>query len=400
MNGTVQHDGSCSDPFPIKSGVKQGCVLAPTLFGVFFSLLLRYAFRQSEDGIFLHTRSYGSLFNLSRLREKTKVRKVLIRELLFADDAALTAHTEESLQRLITCFADACTEFGLTINLKKTNIMGQDVSSTPQISIGDHTLEVVDNFTYLGSNISSNLSLDTELNVRIGKAATAMARLAKRVWDSTMLTTNTKMKVYQACVLSTLLCGSEACMDPLLPSRTQVQRLPPALPQTTPGHHLARSRHQQGRLGPGRDIEHVCRANAETTALAGPCLPHGPRPHSKKDVLYGELATGSRPTGQPALRYKDVCKRDLRAGGVDPADLETASSDRVSWRTTVKAGIEEAELMRETRWEERRLRRQQRLHSAPSSTQASTFTCSNYSRPCLSRIGLYSHSRCCNPTTD
>ena len=77
------------------------------------------------------------------------------------------------------------------------------------------------------------------------------------------------------------------------------------------------------------------------------------------------MPTGSRPTGRPALRYKDVCKRDLRAGGIEPADLETASSDRVSWRSTVKAGIEEAELRRETRWEERRLRRQQRLHSAP-----------------------------------
>ncbi|KAK3785160.1 hypothetical protein RRG08_021959 [Elysia crispata] len=37
------YDGSSSDPFPIKSGVKQGCVLAPTQFGIFFSLLLRYA---------------------------------------------------------------------------------------------------------------------------------------------------------------------------------------------------------------------------------------------------------------------------------------------------------------------------------------------------------------------
>ena len=209
MNGTVQYDGSSSDPFPVKSGVKQGCVLAPTLFGVFFSLLLRYAFRHSEDGVFLHTRSDGNVFNLARLRAKTKTRKVLIRELLFADDAALTAHTEEALQHLITCFAEACT-FGLTISLKKTNIMSQDVSSTPQITIGDHTLEVVDNFTYLGSTISSNISLDAELNVRIGKAATAMARLTKRVWDNTMLTKNTKTKVYQACVLSTLLYGSES----------------------------------------------------------------------------------------------------------------------------------------------------------------------------------------------
>ena len=87
-----QNDGSTSDPFPIKSRVKQGCALAPTLFGIIFSLLLSYAFSQSEDGVYLHTRSDGHLFNLPRLRAKAKVRKVLIRELLFADDAALTAH--------------------------------------------------------------------------------------------------------------------------------------------------------------------------------------------------------------------------------------------------------------------------------------------------------------------
>ena len=77
--------------------------------------------------------------------------------MLFADDAALTAHTEEELQRLVTCFDDTCSEFGLRISVSKTKILCQDVSSAPHISIGSHTLDVVDNFTYLGSNISSNL---------------------------------------------------------------------------------------------------------------------------------------------------------------------------------------------------------------------------------------------------
>ena len=96
MQGTVQYDGSPSDPFAIKSGVKQGCVLAPTLIGIFFSLLLKHVFNSSDDGVYICTRSDGKLFNLSRLRAKTKVRRVLIREMLFADDAAL-AHTVEAL---------------------------------------------------------------------------------------------------------------------------------------------------------------------------------------------------------------------------------------------------------------------------------------------------------------
>ncbi|KAL8572218.1 hypothetical protein ACOMHN_049394 [Nucella lapillus] len=137
MKGTVQYDGSSSDPFPIKSGVKQGCVLAPTLFGILFSLLLCYAFSQSEEGIYLRTRNDSSLLNHARLRAKTKVRKVIICEMLFADDAALKAHTETALQELISCFAHACTEFGLTISIKKTNVLGQDASSAPRISIGD-----------------------------------------------------------------------------------------------------------------------------------------------------------------------------------------------------------------------------------------------------------------------
>ena len=74
MKGTVQFNGSLSESFPIKSGVKQGCVLAPTLFGIFFSMLLKRAFGSSSLGIKLHTRTDGNLFNLARLRSKRKVK--------------------------------------------------------------------------------------------------------------------------------------------------------------------------------------------------------------------------------------------------------------------------------------------------------------------------------------
>ena len=134
------------EPFEILSGVKQGCVLWPTLFGIFFAMLLNSAFRHSDEGVHLHTRNEGKLFNLARLKGKTKFRTVLIKEMLFADDAALTSHTEEGLKQLIRKFVHACNEFGLTISIKKTNVMGQDVPAVPSININCEVLEVTDRF--------------------------------------------------------------------------------------------------------------------------------------------------------------------------------------------------------------------------------------------------------------
>ena len=37
MKETVLYDGATSDPFNILSDMKQGCVPAPTLFGIFFA---------------------------------------------------------------------------------------------------------------------------------------------------------------------------------------------------------------------------------------------------------------------------------------------------------------------------------------------------------------------------
>ena len=139
MKGVVQFDGATSSPFEVKSGVKQGCVLAPTLFGIYFAVMLKHAFGNSTEGVYLHTRSDGGLYNMTRLRAKTKTRTVLIRDMLHADNAAVTAHKEEHLQHLMDRFSQACDEFKLTVSLKKTNILSQDTESQPTISINNYT---------------------------------------------------------------------------------------------------------------------------------------------------------------------------------------------------------------------------------------------------------------------
>ena len=173
-------------------------------------MLLQYAFPDCSEGVYIRRRADGRLFNIARLRAKTKTLEMLIRELLFADDAALASHSEAGLQRLVDKLSHACKEFGLTTSLKKTNILAQDAQTPPVITIDNTELEVVDSFSYLGFTVSSKASLDVEISSRIAKAAGVMAKLNKRVWNKDLLSERTKLQVYQSCVLSTLLYGSES----------------------------------------------------------------------------------------------------------------------------------------------------------------------------------------------
>ena len=119
----MKHNGSLSGSFPISKDVKQGCTLAPTLFSIFFSIMLREAKDALPNGIFIRFRADGSLFNIWRLLARTKTIEELITELQFADDCALLAHTEEALQHIVNRFSNAAKNFGLTISLKKTCLL-------------------------------------------------------------------------------------------------------------------------------------------------------------------------------------------------------------------------------------------------------------------------------------
>ena len=71
--------------------------------------------------------------------------------------------------------------FGLTISMVKTQLMAQDASHVLEISVGNHTLQVVNQFMSLGSFICVNLSLDKEIDRCTGKVTSTTTQLSKRV---------------------------------------------------------------------------------------------------------------------------------------------------------------------------------------------------------------------------
>ena len=66
-------------------------------------------------------------------------------------------------------------------------------------------IKVVDKFTYLGSTISRAVHIKDEVNARIAKANVAFGRLRANVCKRNGIKLDTKLKVYKAVVLPTLL---------------------------------------------------------------------------------------------------------------------------------------------------------------------------------------------------
>ena len=90
-------DGSLSEPIPVENGVKQGDIPSPTLFSIYFAVMLSYVFQDCGTGVYIRFRTTGNVFNIRCFNIKSKTFQSLVRELLFADDADLVAHTEEDM---------------------------------------------------------------------------------------------------------------------------------------------------------------------------------------------------------------------------------------------------------------------------------------------------------------
>ena len=136
-----------------------------------------------------------------------------MRELLFADDSALVAHSVKEMQKILDAFSDASKKFGLKINIKKTEVLYQPNSTRTReedIMVDGNKLNSVLEFTYLGSTISSNGCIDDEIQRRMAKARASFGRLRQRLWNNHHVSLRVKGKIYRAIVLSTLLYGAEA----------------------------------------------------------------------------------------------------------------------------------------------------------------------------------------------
>ena len=173
----------------VETGVKQGCILSPLLFGVAIDWVMRKCCR-GETGI-------------------DWVENSQLEDLDFADDIALLSRNNQDMQRKTDNLSSIASKVGLQISYEKTNIMKTPMASNADITLESKMIKITEQFTYLGSNFDCTGNVKKEIMIRIGKATSAFKSLNK-IWNCKLYSIKTKLRIFNSNVVSILTYASES----------------------------------------------------------------------------------------------------------------------------------------------------------------------------------------------
>ena len=152
-------------------------------------------------GRMLERSSCGALFG-----------NVKISDLDFAVDAVIFAETLDILLRALEVLNEESEPLGLRVPWVKTKIQAfNDILDAAILSVPicGEDVEVMERFTYLGSDIHVSASCELEFNRCLGRAWGVMDSLDHGVWHCWYLCGRMKVRVFRSLVLPVLLFGCE-----------------------------------------------------------------------------------------------------------------------------------------------------------------------------------------------
>ena len=218
----VKINGELSESFEMNTGVMQGGIPSPLLFNILFDFIIRKVIDEAAvSGVKF---CYGSNDFFHGRNEKHDDFHILA--LLYADDLVITCESISDLEKCIGCFERVTQQYGLIMNIKKhcdmslkqlkedqhrKVLIGQNINYDDDIniSIRNQKIESVDSFTYLGCTITKDQRHDTEISIRLIKAAKAFNMLRHIIWHRKTVSITARLRIFRACVLPVLLYGSE-----------------------------------------------------------------------------------------------------------------------------------------------------------------------------------------------
>jgi hypothetical protein len=194
----VRVGSEVSDWFTVKVGLRQGCVMSPWLFNLYM------------DGVVREVNASVLGRGLELL--EANGRSWQLSQLLFADDTALVADSEEKLCRLVSEFGRVCERRKLRVNVGKSKVMrcSRTVDASKiSVTLNGELLEEVQCFKYLGSHVEKTELVETEVKARVKEGCKVLGAL-KSVMSCRTLGMEAKRGLYEGVVVPTVLYGAEA----------------------------------------------------------------------------------------------------------------------------------------------------------------------------------------------
>ena len=155
----VQMNGSIGEWFRTTVGVRQGCLLSPTLFNIFLERIMSDALEEHDGKVSIGGR------NMTNLR--------------FADDIDALAEEEQELEALVESLDKTCTRYKMEISAEKTKLMTNSANGIQrEIKVKGQKLGTVTSFKYLGAIVSDD-GFKPEILSRIESSYKAEAHLER-----------------------------------------------------------------------------------------------------------------------------------------------------------------------------------------------------------------------------
>ena len=315
-NATCQviHDGKLTEPFFVQTGVRQGCLLSPTIFLLVVDWIMRQATTDRRTGL-----------------QWTFTKQ--LEDLDFADDISLLSHKHQDAQEKLNRVSEEASKTGLQINTKKTEVMRVNNRQQNPVQLHQENIKEVDKFVYLGSVVSKDGGTDEDIRCRINKAQHAFNTL-RPIWRSTALSLQNKIRIFNTNVKSVLLYGSETWRV----TKTNTQKLKAFTnrclrnilnikwPEVVSNEELWNRTRQTpiqtdimkrkwGWIG------HTLRKPASN--LTRQSLDWNPQ--------------GKRKVGRPKQTWRRSVDVEAKAAGMSWAELKRVAQNRVRWRGVVEA---------------------------------------------------------------
>jgi hypothetical protein len=260
-----------------------------------------------------------------------------VNQLLFADDTALVADSEEKLCRLVKEFDSVCNRRKLRVNVSKSKVMRcsrDGMVGNLNVRLNAELLEEVSCFQYLGAGVAANGELGEEVKMRVRKGYQTWGVL-KAVLRNRCVGMNAKRRLYESVVVPTVMYGSET-WGLRVAERRQLNVLEMKCLRSMAGVTLwDRRRNEEVRRTTGVVKELAGRVDCSVLRWFG----HMERMSEERLVkkVMKSVASGRNMRGRPKVGWMDGVKVATSNRGMSVEEARRRAMDRGEWRMIVNA---------------------------------------------------------------